>query len=86
MKPIAYVLDQDHRVKIEWRSENSWALLFYGFCISKDGSMEFEPQPSSRTEEFLRDFRFPTAEAANEVFQKYKHELRVNGRSWREEV
>lgn len=49
----------------------TWAIRQNGSCMACDGRWEFEPQPSSRTAEFFRDFRYPTAQAAYHVWMKF---------------
>lgn len=41
-----------------------WAVRWRGRCIGKTGDWEFEPQPSSRDDEFYARCRFDSVEAA----------------------
>jgi hypothetical protein len=36
----------------------SYAVRFHGNCLSRDGEWEWEPQPSSRDQEFLESHRW----------------------------
>lgn len=47
-----------------------YAVRLGGMCLSVDGKWEFEPQPSSRDDEFYELFRFRTLEAAKEAAEK----------------
>lgn len=50
-------------VSVEWRGPDSWAVKARGSCRDVDGVAEWEPQPSGRTDEFKRRFRFSRDEA-----------------------
>lgn len=44
-------------------SADVWAIRKGGWCLNRDGQWEFEPQPSSRDNEFYARCRFPREEA-----------------------
>lgn len=44
--------------------DKSWAIRASGRCMNHEGDWEFEPLPSSRTDEFFARCRWPTLEAA----------------------
>ena len=50
-------------VDIEYRGENSWAVVHHGEVYDKNFVGEYEPLPSSRTKKFKKRFRhdLPTA-------------------------
>lgn len=51
---------------------SKWAIMCRGSCMSKEsGDYTYEPQPSSRDNEFLNEFRFDSAEEALETHQKF---------------
>lgn len=55
-------------VKIEKRGKLGWAVLYDTYCVGQDGERVFiEPQPSSRTEEYLRNYRWPLRAALAEA-------------------
>lgn len=63
-------LPQDHNsrrhftIKVEWRGPDSWAVLKDGhMCADKKGVWDWESQPSSRTEKWLKKHRFKLSEA-----------------------
>jgi len=63
MKPVKYVVEEDPRnpfnaVYIEYRGDTGWTITQGGNCLNKDGKWEYEPMPSSRTEEFIKRTRF----------------------------
>jgi hypothetical protein len=43
---------------------DKWAIRSRGMCMRKDGSMEFEPRPSNRTDEFLERTRWNSMQEA----------------------
>ena len=47
-----------------------WAIIQRGTCLNKEGKWEFEPMPSSRTEEFFERTRFKDEQEAFEFFEK----------------
>lgn len=55
------IADQD--VTIEWRGADSWAVLVRGSCVDAEGKREYEPNPSSRDDDFKTRFRFTRDEA-----------------------
>lgn len=58
------VLPEDHRerslwtVKVVWRSPDLYAVEHGGYVLNTDGEWEYEPQPSSRDDEFKARTRF----------------------------
>lgn len=44
--------------------DSQWAVRWMGNVLAKDGSLEFEPSPSSRDADFLARCRFESAELA----------------------
>jgi hypothetical protein len=43
--------------------EDIWVISYMGCCLGPDGEWEWEPQPSSRSDEFLERHRFTLDEA-----------------------
>jgi hypothetical protein len=70
--PVAYQLEWDEFSSVDVqlvmvRSRNGallWAIRELGMCYGKGGRWSYEPQPSSRTDEWLKVYRFATKEAA----------------------
>jgi hypothetical protein len=81
MKAIKYQLNEIHEIYAEARSENSWAVTYSGLCLSVNGVWSYEPLPSSRSDDWLAENRFPTPEDAKAAYLKYKHNLKINGKS-----
>lgn len=50
-------------VYLEERDDDSWCISNGVAVMNRDGSWEYEPQPSSRTAEFKERTRFPRKEA-----------------------
>lgn len=48
----------DSSIKVEWRGGDTWAVTDGRQCLNNKGKWEYEPLPSSRTEEFLARCRF----------------------------
>jgi hypothetical protein len=54
----------------------SWAIKKNGFCLNKNSKFfEYEPLPSSRTEIYYRNHRFPTKEEAFEFYNKNENKI-----------
>ncbi len=62
----AYTLPDGTRVEGATQSDGAylWAVRRNGDCLGRDGHWSYEPQPSSRSQEWLALHRFPTAPAA----------------------
>lgn len=54
-RPDAYRVG---RLRVENRAADLWAIVDGAEVLNHDGKWEFEPQPSSRTPEFLMRCRF----------------------------
>lgn len=53
-----------HNVTIEKRDDNNcWAIVSGSSVLAKDGAWEYEPRPSSRTDEFKQRTRYTINEA-----------------------
>lgn len=79
------LVDKQHfEVTLEWRGQDPetqldrWAVMHMGYCLSAEGTWEFELQPSSRDEEFTRRFRF-SFEDALELATSAVDRVKVNG-------
>ena len=64
MKPVKYEFDEKLEIFIEDRGNGKWAITKFSNVLSKDGYWHIEPQPSSRTDEYLEKNRFNSAEDA----------------------
>lgn len=79
MRPTQYVVSDridghiSDRVLIEDRSRDgtSWVIFCRGHTLAADGVWEYEPQPSSRTPDYIASNRYPTAEAARQVWLRH---------------
>jgi hypothetical protein len=61
--------EQYNLVELQRRDQREgvvrWSINLRGYCLNqRTQDWEWEPQPSSREDEFLRDCRFESAEAA----------------------
>jgi hypothetical protein len=66
LKPVKYlyVIDGDRKdIDIEWAGF-SWAIRRNGLVLGKTQEWQYEPMPSSRDEDFFKEFRFETLEEA----------------------
>lgn len=50
-------------IHAESSGKGRWAIRHAGSCLSRTGQWVWEPQPSSRTDRWLRDHRFSENEA-----------------------
>lgn len=65
-------------VYVEWRSKDRWAVVDrFRACYNKEGKREHEPQPSSRDEDFLNEYRFSLQEAV-EIAQRVAKTVKLN--------
>lgn len=62
----AYALPDESRIEACPQRDGStlWAVRRAGYCLTTEGFLEIEPQPSNRDSEFLLRCRFASAEAA----------------------
>lgn len=60
---------------INFKNEKSYVIRKWVEVLNTSLEWEFEPQPSSRTEEFLKRTRFPTISKAKLAFEKYLSNL-----------
>ena len=51
----------------------SWAIRYDGSVLNKNGEWEWEPQPSSRDDDFINRTRFDTAQEAADFALKFKY-------------
>lgn len=82
MVPIAYMISYDHAwgdmvtIKaVKFTNDGkpiSWAIYHKGLCMSNaDGSFQFEPNPSSRSNKFLKEFRFTSLDDAKATYDHF---------------
>lgn len=57
-------------VEVQKRGNDLWVAYSLGYVLNHDGSWEYEPLPSSRTEEFIARTRYATAREAIEAVRK----------------
>lgn len=65
-------------LRVEHRGRGAWAVLHHSQCLSSDGEWDWEPQPSSRTDEWKRTHRFDLVTALL-LGQQHYNDLAVNG-------
>ncbi len=46
------------RIQVQWRGKEDWCVFEDGLVLNKAGDWEYEPLPSSRSEEFTQHTRF----------------------------
>jgi hypothetical protein len=51
-------------LEVAKRAADAWAIIGDGHCLAHDGEWEYEPLPSSRTEEFFERCRWSSAAEA----------------------
>lgn len=67
--------DDLYKLTVEYRGDGRWAILDGSLCLSTDLEWDFEPMPSSRTDEWLLKHRFEAQEAIGLAMDQY-HILR----------
>jgi len=67
--------DVASRIMISIRKPSGWAILDGDRCLNNEGSWEYEPLPSARTDEFILRTRFPTLEMALSHYLNWKEEV-----------
>lgn len=65
-------------ITVEWRGGDRWAVTRSGCCLGSDGEWEYEPLPSSRTDEWKAAHRFDV-DTALRLAQEALPKLTVNG-------
>jgi hypothetical protein len=63
---------------VEYRGKDLWGVFNGRQCLGTDGLWEWEPQPSSREDDWLATHRFPLDEALRLAREAAPH-LTVNG-------
>lgn len=57
---------------VEYRGPGDlWAVMHLSYCLSRSGQWDYEPQPSSRTDDFKATHRFPLDEAIERAKTEY---------------
>lgn len=57
--------------RLNRQKRKTYAVMYHGNCMLKNGKFEMEPSPSSRGDEFLKRARFDSMSEAYETFIKY---------------
>lgn len=73
-KAVKFEIGED--IYVEKRSA-LWAVIRNGFCLNTDDEFEYEPFPSSRTEEFFQRTRFELNDALHRASEALKTSIRV---------
>lgn len=66
-------------IKVEAAGKGRWAVRHVGMCLNKKGKWIHEPLPSSRTEKWLKQVRWDSAEEAIAAALRAEPTLTVNG-------
>lgn len=74
--PDAYMFT----IHVVWRGKDRWAVKRSEFCYDAKGRERFEPNPSSRTDAFLRRYRH-SFDDAMELAKRIAPTLTVYGRT-----
>lgn len=72
---------QHFSMRVVWRGEDSWAVMDGAYCVGRRGITSYESNPSSRTDRFLKAYRF-TRDEAIAIAVKYVDHMTVNGRTY----
>lgn len=75
LDPVKYIVRGVSHVTIEWRGNDSWAICSEsGLTLNRNGEWEPEPQPSSRTEEYIARNRYFGLAHATNALAEYLYE------------
>jgi len=70
--PKATRFSVNKSINIESRGENVWAICsIFGQCLNKQMEWEYEPLPSSRTEDFIDRTRFYSLKTTYLFFEEF---------------
>lgn len=67
--PEKYSISGHKDVYIESRGYGHWAISHCSSVLARDGYWEYEPFPSSRTQDFIKRTRWNSAQEAFEFFR-----------------
>lgn len=67
-----------HRMDSPFYPGVKWAVRKHGSCLDKNGEWEYEPMPSSRTDEFYARCRFESLQDAVNAYNKNMSEEERN--------
>jgi len=89
MIPIKYAIEYEWVTFISARRQKDktikWVVEEIGTVMDKNtGKFEYEPMPSSRTDEFLERTRFDSAEEAHNAYKKFYPEDNLDGPATKE--
>ena len=65
-------------IEVEYRGKGKWAVCHFGECLGSDGEWDYEPRPSSRTDEWTAAHRFDM-ETALALAREHAPMVSVNG-------
>lgn len=67
-----------YSVKVTWRGDDRYAVKRLSQCLGRDGTWDYEPSPSNRTDEWIAEHRFDYDTAALLAAEACQH-ITVNG-------
>jgi hypothetical protein len=71
LKIKAYALPDGSTINLDGPDDKPyWTVTHYSNRLSHDGTWDYEPLPSSRTEEWIRNHSFDSVEEAYECFMR----------------
>jgi hypothetical protein len=81
VRAVKFELNGEYGIYVEDRGKGKWAVTYGGMCLGRNGEWDYEPMPSSRTDEWIAANRFDSPEEAERAFKDHKPRLRINGRT-----
>jgi hypothetical protein len=80
--PLDNALDRiAWQVSVEWAGSGRWAIRNSGYCLNRNGEWEHEPQPSSRTDQWLAEHRWEDLAEARRVAREVCLSVTWNGKT-----
>jgi hypothetical protein len=67
-------------INVEYRGNDLWAVKFLSRCLDSEGRWDYEPQPSSREDEWLATHRFDLDTALRLAIEAAPN-VRINGKT-----
>lgn len=65
-------------IQVEYRGRGTWSVSRHNQCLGSNGLWDWEPIPSSRTDEWLAIYRFTDVEEALSLAREAAPHVKIN--------